>query len=297
MDEKYYCRNCRGQRKHKTLFEKVIRGSDSGYNYQWIDKYLVIECAGCETISFVKNYGDSEMYEIDRDGHTEYYDETTVFPKSLEMGLELQNTHLLPISIRTIYDETIDSLKADCSILSAGGFRAIIEAICNHLEVNGKDLSIRIDSLFENGYLSNKESNRLHSVRFLGNDSLHKIEKPRKEQLQIVLEIINHLLENLFIQDKRLEYNIDVMIKTYEDFIKLIRRHITQEKTGMTVSITDIFGKAKRQLSKQDFSKFEKQLLSDIREGKIDFLTISDNSQRNSKKFKIVKVPEPLFDW
>ena len=71
----------------------------------------------------------------------------------------------LPENIRGIYVETIAAFKANISILTAGGLRAIIEALCNHLKIKGANLSERIDLLHNKGHLTLSESKRLHSIR------------------------------------------------------------------------------------------------------------------------------------
>lgn len=296
MEEKYYCKNCRGLRKHTILFEKKIRGEHEDYNYQWINIYRVIECSGCENISFAHVYGDSEMVEF-INGKAEYYNETKIFPYYLENGIELGKVRLLPSSIKVIYNETIESLKSNCFILTAGGFRAIIEAICNHLKISKSDLSNRINLLHSNGYLSLNESKRLHSVRFLGNDSLHEMEVPKKEQLNIVLEILNHLLENLFIHDKIIAENFDVIIDTYEDFLKLIKRKITKNHVGKEITIKDLVGKSIRSMKRPDFQNYEKTLNSEVIAGKYDFLAISSLSTKTKDIYKIVKEPPYFIDW
>jgi hypothetical protein len=288
--EKLHCNNCKGKRNHKKLFEKKIRGDDSGF--VWLENYQVMECLGCENISFLKTYGDITMVYYDDDGLPDYYYDETIFPYFLEKGDELEYQYHLPEAIRIIYKETINAFKADSYILTAGGLRAIIEAICNHLRIKKNDLEKRIDALHSKGHLTLRESKRLHSIRFLGNDALHEITKPKKEHLHLLLEIVNHLLANLFINDKIIKGQVDTIIDKYEDFIVLIQNLINENLVNRELELDELLGKSKRLIDKSKLTDFEKKFESEVSSKKHDFIDSTDE-----KKYKITKVPEQSFKW
>jgi len=292
MNEKYYCSNCKGFRNHTKLHETIKKDTDDYLN--WKETYLIIECNGCENVSFAYIYEDSQMVQTDEFGDPEYFSDVTIYPYYLDKGEELKYLYLIPNSIQTIYKETISSFKANAFILTAGGFRAIIEEICNHLKIKKENLSDRIDNIHKKGYLTLNESKRLHSIRFLGNDALHEMKIPKKEHLQIVLEIINHLLENLFIQDKKIEDKIEVIIDTYDKFLLLIKNKITKEQVGKKLSLDEIMGNSKRLIKdKGNYGKFERALLLEIKNKTLDFLTVAKNGDN---KYEIIKKPS-TFDW
>lgn len=289
MEEKYFCRNCKGPRNHKELFEKKIRGGDDNDFFIWIENYSVIECLGCETVSFLKVYGDTDMVDHDDDGNPGYYFDKDIFPKYLEKGNELDHQHHIPVNIRTIYIETIMAFKSDLSILTAGGLRAIIEALCNHLKIKNDNLSVRIDLLYKKGHLTLSESKRLHSIRFMGNDALHEIVKPKKEHLYLLLEIINHLLANLFINDKIIKGKVETLIDNYEEFLRLIKTKITKEMIGNKITLLQILDKSKKLLSKENIVEYEMKFTDEISEGKYDFIKFE--SEKDIISYEILKVP------
>ena len=197
--------------------------------------------------------------------------------------------------IKTIYDETIESFKADSKILTAGGLRAIIEATCNHLKIKKANLADRIDLLYKGGYLTLNESKRLHSIRFLGNDALHEMEKPKKEQLYILLDIINHLLGNLFINDKKIEGKVDTIIDKYEEFLKLIQNKIKKEMVNHEYTVEQIIGKSKRLVPAVNYKYFIDKFKHDVEENKHNFITVRTTTKKVI--FKIIKEPDFAFDW
>lgn len=140
-----------------------------------------------EQFHFLMSYGDVSMVIYDQLGNQIYYQEENIYPYSLKNGRELEHLFYLPPNIRSIYVETLNALKAKAFMLSAGGFRAIIEAVCNHLNIKKTNLSSRIDLFHKKNFLTEKESRRLHTIRFIGNDALHEIEIPKENHLLIVL--------------------------------------------------------------------------------------------------------------
>jgi hypothetical protein len=294
-NEKFFCRNCRGLRNHKELFKVKKSGGDEDDFIHWMREYSVIECLGCETISFLEVYGDDTMVRLDSQGEPDFYEDKTVFPLYLEKSEELSHTHYIPDKIRYIYEETIYALKANSYLLTAGGFRATIEAICNHLRIKKGNLADRIDLLYNKSYLTSNESKRLHSIRFIGNDALHEIEKPTKDDLYILLEIINHLLANLFITDKILQGKMETVIDTYDEYLKLIQKKITHNVLGKELSISDILGKSIRLIHSKNSIKLEQQLIEEIRNNKIDYLSIVNET--NEIIYKVEKIPEYFLQW
>lgn len=293
---KTHCNNCKGKRNHKELFEKKIRGGEDD-GFVWIEKFKVIECLGCNNISFLKVYGDISMIEYDHHNNPVHYDEETVYPYYLEKGEEIKYQHHLPSTIKIIYQETISAFKANSYILTAGGLRAIIEAICNHLKIKNDNLEKRIDSLHKKGHLTLSESKRLHSIRFLGNDALHEMAKPKKEHLYLLLEIVNHLLANLFINDKIIKGKVATIIDKYEEFVNLIENLISDELVKKEMTLSNLLGKSKRLVEKSKYFDFETQFEKEVKNKKIDFLEINTKSKEKETVYIITKVPEQSLPW
>ncbi|KQO33213.1 hypothetical protein ASF10_19255 [Flavobacterium sp. Leaf82] len=291
--KKSYCNNCKGLRNHSDLFEKKIRDDDDGFPS--IEKYLVIQCMGCENISFMKIYGDISMVDYDQEGNAEYYYDETIYPYYLEKGNELKSLYHLPPTIKIIYEETINAFKANSYILTAGGLRAIIEAICNHLKIKNDNLEKRIDALQNKGFITSNEAKRIHSIRFLGNDALHEIAKPQKQHLYILLEIVNHLLANLFINDKIIKGVVDTVIDKYEDFVILTKNIINLDLLNKELSMTELLGKSKRLVLKSKIAEFETAFIREIQEGKIEYISLIEVDE--IMKFKVEKIPEKTLDW
>jgi hypothetical protein len=286
MSKKYFCRNCKGERNHRILHcEK--RNGEYDDEFPWWREYNTVECLGCETVSFVSVYGDTMMVGFDEDELPIFYDDVDIYPQYLKEGNELDYLGYIPEEIRDVYKETVGALKSELYILTAGGLRAIIEATCNFLKIKKGNLQDRIDLLQKKEYLTKGEARRLHTIRFLGNDALHEMEKPKEEQLYILLGIINHLLENLFIQDQKIEGKMDVVIDSYSGFIKMVQRNLKNDMLGADLTLNVILGKSKRLFPKDKFSEFERNFIKDIESGKIEYLDIENGKNGVVYKLKV----------
>lgn len=306
-ENKFYCRNCKGLRNHEILFNKSI---GKNYTYEgdeeisWNETYKVIECLGCETMTFHKEYGDETMMKYDQYGEDiGFYTSVDIYPPCLEEGIEIEANHFIPSEIQTIYRETLLALKVKALILAAVGFRSIIEAVCNRQGISEKGLFGKINSLESNGFLSTKETDRLHAVTFLGNDAIHEITEPTYQQLLAVLEIINHLLRSLYINEIVLSDKLSALtkdklstiIKKDEDFIRLILYKLKNFRIDDTVTIKDLLGKDERRISLSDLNNFENILHKKIKEDKFEYLAFNKIIENQVKSYRIVKLPYNFY--
>ncbi|GAA3926576.1 DUF4145 domain-containing protein [Chitinophaga oryziterrae] len=169
----------------KVLTEHVVNDDDPIVMIFSTEKYQVIQCMGCDLISFRKLYTDQTMDTQAEISGYEFIDpwEQWIYPKAEPSTKEFTN---VPKVVLNIYKETIKAFNNDQLILCAAGLRSIIEGICNDKgiykdeEDNGKkiDLFKKIDGLAEEGLLTKPNSNILHSLRFLGNVAVHRLESP-----------------------------------------------------------------------------------------------------------------------
>ena len=292
---KYYCRSCRNLTRHKTLYSQKI---GKNYTYDdddeicWSEEYKTIQCEGCETLAFAKVYSDQTMIEYLGGEEFRYYDNIDFYPQFLENGNELKHIEYIPKEIATIYRETIQALKTKSYILAAVGFRSIIEATCNNLKIKDEKLKQKINSLGNNGHISIKEANRLHSIRFLGNDAVHEIEKPSYKMLLVVLEIVNHLLSTLYINDTLVNETLNTLVKTESNFYFLVLSKLKKEQLDKIITIKELLGKDLERIEKIDLQKFEIDLYKKIKNKEFNYLSYEKTSPKQVKHYRITKIPE-----
>lgn len=276
-----YCSICKNDTKHSILFEHSLNGDFDEYK---IIKQ-VVECLGCENISFrteEHDYWDIlEDYDFEFDESVETHRITIdTFPNVLKGHSEVQNLYNVPAQIKSVYDQTILAFKGQSYLLAGVGFRAIIEAICIQENIKGSNLEIKINNLAKNRLITERESERLHTIRFMGNDSVHEMEIPQQAKLFLVLDIIENLLKNLYILDKEAKYVLDTIITDYIEFEIFLWRCAEKINQTEEKSIYEILGKHIRRI-KVDLINIEKIVINRINNGSIEFLKLGKTRKNN----------------
>lgn len=80
--------------------------------------------------------------------------------------------------------------------------RTLVEAICIHQNIEGKNLKDKIENLHKAGLISTSEAPILDKLRLIGNVSAHQIKKLNINKLEYALDIINHVLKSIYILPK-----------------------------------------------------------------------------------------------
>lgn len=205
---KSICSNCKRDTNQKVICEKkVTYNEESGW---WdITKYQIIECKGCDSISFRKLYDDVAQSQGADYGLETWTQE--LFPKRSINTIHIKSLHNTPTNVKNMYRETIDAFNNNQHILCSAGMRSIIEGVCKERGIEkgevddgkgGKKYSRKLDGKIEalasNGFLTKDKANILHELRFLGNEALHELTSPSSDELKIGIEIIEHTLDNLY---------------------------------------------------------------------------------------------------
>ena len=201
---KIHCEECLNTTLHKALFSIGLT-EQSEYFLCWTD-FQIIQCQGCHSISFRKNYQNPEDVGHYIDSNDEYHEEliehVTIYPPRMLGRKQIEDTWLLPPNIANIYKETCSAISNDMAILSGIGMRALIEAICKEKNSTGKNLEKKIDYLVENGIITQDGADILHTVRDIGNESAHQIKQQDKDTINIAMDIVEHILKSVYILPK-----------------------------------------------------------------------------------------------
>jgi Domain of unknown function (DUF4145) len=206
------CPKCAGATTHKALATVDLRGSEGGGNhsYQWSVDHQIVQCQGCKSVSFRVASSNSEDYYHTDDGDTEYEISEDLYPPRLSGRKGLgDDTTWLPVKVRQIYDETLKALFMQARILSGIGLRALVEAVCQHQNAQGRDLFKQIDSLVEQRVLTPAGALILHKIRALGNAAAHEAKPHSEKQLSLAMDIVEHLLKDVYILPRQTDLEFE----------------------------------------------------------------------------------------
>lgn len=276
-----YCNCCKHTTHHKVLFSKqILRGEDEDYDNATF--FYIVECCGCDNVSFVRE--DIADFWIDKEGDYIPIIETYPFKEGDQEPL---GPFSIPHGIYSVYRESVTAFNNNCPLLAAVGFRATIEAICLDKGIKGRDLELMVNNLQKEGHITKQDRDRLHSIRFLGNDSIHQMKEANHNNLKIVLEIVNNIINSLYILDSKTR-DLEKPIKNIEEFISLMKEHLNKYNKGEVLSFEQLSPSGRR-LIKEDKKFFEQQFESYVRAGyvpEISVLTLNDSP--NSTKYVIL---------
>lgn len=210
------CSVCKRPNRHLVLqsvdetWEEQLEDHNPQSVIDGSNHYQIIQCQGCETISFRHLNWFSEVVDFDCDGTTE-----RLYPKRSENGRHTKDFWNLPSTLRRIYRETVDCYNFQSYTLCAAGLRAIVEGLCadqgvkqGPVEITKKDgskhterksnLEGKISGLCEKVILTKKNADILHEHRYLGNEAVHQLTQPSPSELTLAIEILEHTLESVY---------------------------------------------------------------------------------------------------
>lgn len=256
------CRQCDCNTKHEVLFS----AEESEYDYRVDRYYQVVECRGCGTKSFRKSVQwIEESYQID-DDEWEVPEDVETFPKVLKGHKAVPDIDRVPEIVGEIYKQSLEAITNKSTVLAGIGLRATIEAICNERSVTGRSLEQRIDKLARAGLVSTSDADRLHAIRFLGNDAAHEIQAADPVSLLIALRIVENLLINLYILDTHANGVLETLIKTYAEFEKLLNSKLSAFAVGDNLPLARLLGRDARRFHGY-LKAHETELMANIKAG------------------------------
>lgn len=197
------CNRCDNTTNHAVCGS--VEFSWGNEDIQGVDVYEIIKCSGCDNVSFRIGSSNSDDCAQDEEGRYFYPETEEIYPSRLMGRVALSDIYSLPEKVRGIYKETHTALCSKLKILAGVGIRALVEAICSAEDAAGNTLEKKIDSLVVKNVLTAKNADILHKTRLLGNRAAHEIEAPSDSELDVAFDIVENLLETVYIIPKKAE--------------------------------------------------------------------------------------------
>ena len=193
------CIGCKRKTKHSVLASVDLAGEDTQYGVNFWTNHQLVQCRGCETISYRICTGNDSEVEPDEDGELQPLESVEIYPSRSEGRIGIKDSHLLPAPTQLVYDETIKAMNNTQPVLAGIGIRALVETICKDKQAKGKDLFAKINNLVVLGVLTKEGADILHKIRTLGNAAAHEVKPHTPKQLGLALDVCEHLLQGVYI--------------------------------------------------------------------------------------------------
>lgn len=203
------CSNCSGKTFHKVVLSLDQSGEDhqDDFDFYWYSHYQNVRCQGCKMVSFRHESSNSELFELNESGDMEEIIFEDLYPSRIEGRKPLTDESLvfLPTKLVRIYKETLTAMNENSPVLSGIGLRALVETVCKEKNAGGNDLFKKIDDLVDKKVLTPSGAAILHRIRTLGNRSAHEVQPHNDKQLNLAMNVIEHLLQDVYILPNQVE--------------------------------------------------------------------------------------------
>lgn len=193
--KKVYCNTCKNETNHELKAEHIVpyHEEDHGQISYWEKNiYRFWICAGCEQGTLEKSFTMSGYVNAN---HDQIYD-STFYPERKHQHVIKKWFRQLPNTLDALYKESVEAYNNKLYILCAAGLRALIEGICVDKGLSGRNLKMKIDSL--TSILPENIVKNLHGFRFMGNDALHDLTPPQKDDLSLAIEVSEDLMNFIY---------------------------------------------------------------------------------------------------
>jgi hypothetical protein len=193
------CNSCGLTTWHLLLFsQEIVRVYDNSnidvspdYSEQW----EVFQCMGCEEITI------REAVELPWEEEAFYL----FFPERTGGHHGQKQYQRLPKNLQVLYGEVVNAINKNSLLLCAAGLRALLEGLCENQGIkegpNGHNKMVKNLEGKINGLISIVPAGivkNLHGLRFLGNQALHELETPSKDDLELALTVVEDIFNIVY---------------------------------------------------------------------------------------------------
>jgi hypothetical protein len=191
------CRHCVRETKHLVIGTRKTsdRADVDGVGpISWEDKYEMLECAGCETVSLRQTHWSSEDPEL----------EVVHYPPAVSRPIPRWR-YKAPYSISDLIGEVYAALHNDSRSLALMGARTILDLILVDKVGDVGRFSAKLKKLEEQGFVARQSRTILEAALDAGSAAAHRGYKPTPRQLNQVMDIVENVLQSVYVLEKAAE--------------------------------------------------------------------------------------------
>lgn len=188
---KLHCADCGIRTKHDVLHNEIAEIESDDSTVASEAHHVVARCRACDGITLALatfENGESEPSITTLRGST-----------STVLRREVDDVYEFPDDVQGVYSEVITVFNTYAPRATGILLRTLVEAVCRDQDCKEGNLKVKIDHFTEMGLLSLPEAQMLHLLRYMGNAAAHDGEEPDWEEVELGLDIIEHLLMTIYV--------------------------------------------------------------------------------------------------
>lgn len=205
------CSSCGGYRNCDILGNFDQRGGDEVVD--WCTGWYFLRCRGCEQVFVQTVSTNSEDYDNDYD---EAGDMVTIYHETINywpaLSKRLQPDWLALITVKgadesiliSALSELYTALNNDLFMLAGIGIRTSFDAASELLGIDPeKTFKEKLNALVDDGHIGKLDLARLEALVDAGSASAHRGWKPTAEDLDNMMELLEHFLHEAFVTPEK----------------------------------------------------------------------------------------------
>jgi hypothetical protein len=208
---KTHCNYCSNETNHRILHTEKTGWSHEIDEYSSVDggdNYILLVCAGCDNIKLLRQSWFSEA--TDDQGRPEIQE--TSYPPATDRRKPDWFSDITdvfdfdensePHAVKGMLLEIYVACQNDQRRLAAMGVRALLEHIMVIKVGDLRTFQEKLDKFLEERYISISQKNALDNVLEAGHAAMHRFYNPSKNDLKIVVDIVENIIQTVFIHEK-----------------------------------------------------------------------------------------------
>jgi hypothetical protein len=202
-----HCRKCGGNRHHSVYAEKVVLWEeevDKGIFIDGVNAYLIAECDGCKTVTFVHRHWFSEDTEHTVDGSRPviHYDLYPPAPTRKKPEWNLGFFWGMPVNqfwIIQLHEDIYKAIALKSHSLAAMGIRTIVDWIVTKEAGDFGTFKQKLIRMSEKTLISETQIEVILAAFDAGSAAAHRGYSPELASINTLLDIAENLLEQIYI--------------------------------------------------------------------------------------------------
>ncbi|MBU9382119.1 DUF4145 domain-containing protein [Burkholderia gladioli] len=199
---KAWCNSCVGSKWHAVLHEALQsypRESEEDADEYYY--YSMLQCRGCDSVVLAEEgyINGQDMYH----GHPNYYPPPSLRRRPEWLWKWWAMSGLGGKPVFTICQEVYKALQNSQLHLAAMGVRAVLElAVIDKIGGDRRSFAENLNALYDQGHVSLLMKDRLATVLDVGSATIHRGHSPTREDLNVLVDIMEHIIESLYIHEE-----------------------------------------------------------------------------------------------
>lgn len=193
-----HCNECGHETNHDLISQvQRQRSFDEGqYSVEFVSRWRTLQCRGCEEVSLHRLDWCSEDDPMDGPGPGTFFP-----PRVSRRKPQWADRFEVPDEYTGLLDEVYVALHADSRRLAVMGARALFDAFIRRNVGEQANFAVGLKALEQKNLITQHNREVIEAALDVGHASAHRGHKPSNNSVNIVIDIVEHLIQNELLAD------------------------------------------------------------------------------------------------